>query len=66
MSDPDKKKTTETDIIQTLNDEISEMRKKTDLFQDENPFAGLDSDLVDMTERIHSGVLPRYKKPTLH
>jgi hypothetical protein len=61
-----KKSSREREIIKRLDDEISEMRKKTTRFQDDNPRAQFDTEVTNLSEIIHSGILPNIKKPTIH
>jgi hypothetical protein len=66
MSAYSKKNTREREIIRKLDKDIEEIRNKTNMFQEENPLAALDADVVDLSNKIHSGVLPNFKKPTIH
>ncbi|MBF0455166.1 MAG: hypothetical protein HQL72_10180 [Magnetococcales bacterium] len=56
----------EREIIQRIDDEIADIRKKTQQFQNDNPISPLNSDVRDLSEKIHSGILPSFKKPTIH
>ncbi|MBF0359112.1 MAG: hypothetical protein HQL70_10940 [Magnetococcales bacterium] len=66
MSIDSKKSERERDIIKKIDDEIAEIRKKTHQFRDENPLTRFDAEVVDLSDKIHSGVLPNMKKPTIH
>ncbi|MBF0193341.1 MAG: hypothetical protein HQL71_02240 [Magnetococcales bacterium] len=66
MSVDVKKTAKEREIIRRLDAEIAEMRKKTHQFEEENPHVRLDSGVTDLSAKIHSGILPKFKKPTIH
>jgi hypothetical protein len=56
----------EREIIQRIDEEIAEIRNKTQQFQDENPLAQFDSGVTSLSEKIHSSLLPQLKKHTIH
>lgn len=66
MSAHSEKNKREREIIQRLDDELAEMRRKTHQFQEENRITPLNADVADLSKKIHSGVLPNIKKPTIH
>ena len=66
MSVDVKKSEKEREIIRRLDEEIAEMRKKTHQFEEDNPLVRFDSGVTDLSEKIHSGILPNFKKPTIH
>ncbi|MBF0447324.1 MAG: hypothetical protein HQL67_03900 [Magnetococcales bacterium] len=66
MSLRPKKNQREREIIQRLDNEIAQMRKKTFTFQSENPLSPFDPEVEDLSDLIHSGILPTIRKPTLH
>jgi hypothetical protein len=66
MSVDAKKSERERAIIKKIDDEIADMRKRTHQFQDENPLAKFDSGVTELSDTIHSGFMPAFKKPTIH
>jgi hypothetical protein len=66
MATDSKKSEREREIIKKIDEEIAEIRKKTHQFQDENPLVRFDAEVTDLSDKIHSGTMPSFKKPTIH
>ncbi len=56
----------EREIIQRLDEEIANMRRKSQKSQEELHNVKFDAEVVDLTSGINSTHFPGFKKPTIH